>query len=75
MELNALIGIEFGEFRKKMKNLEFQQISLFWESPGAIWMGSASFEVVPSLSVFSFFSILVKLSIFDGNVNYLLGNK
>ena len=75
LESNALIGIEFGEFRQKLKNLEFRQNSIFWESMGAIWIDSMSFEVVPPLSFFFlFFSILVKLTIFDGNVNYFLGN-
>ena len=73
LESNALIDIEFGEFRQKLKNLEFRQNSIFWESMGAIWIDSMSFEVVPALSTFFIFSILVKLSIFDGNVNYFLG--
>ena len=53
-ESNGLIGIEFYEFRQKLKNLEFRQNSIFWESLGAIWIDSVSFEVVPPLSIFSF---------------------
>ena len=55
MESNALIGIEFGEFRQKLKNLEFRPNSIFWESVGAIWIGSMSLGVVPPLSFFPFF--------------------
>ena len=76
LESNALIGIEFGEFRQKLKNLKFQQNSIFRESMGAIWIDSMSFGMVSPLSMFfHFFSILVKLTIFDGNVNYFWGNK
>ena len=75
LESNALIKIEFGEFCQKLKNLEFRQNSIFWESLGVIWIDSMSLGVVPPLSFFSFFSIIVKLSMFDGNVNYFLGNK
>ena len=46
LESNALIDIEFGEFHQKLKTLEFHQISIFWESLGAIWIDSVSFEVV-----------------------------
>ena len=53
LELDALIGIEFCEFRQKLKNLEFLQNSSFWESPGTIWIDFVSVEVVPS--VFFFF--------------------
>ena len=42
-ESNALIGIEFDEFRQKLKNLEFRQNSSW--SLGAIWIDSVSFEV------------------------------
>ena len=55
---NALIDIEFGEFRKKLKNLEFRQNSIFWESLGVIWIDSISFGVVPPLSFFLFFEFL-----------------
>ena len=55
LESNGLIDIEFDEFRKKLKNLEFRQNSIFWESMGAIWIGSMSFEVVPPLSTFFIF--------------------
>ena len=54
-ESNALIGIEFGEFRQKLKKLEFRQNLIFWESMGAIWIGSISFGVVPPLSTFFIF--------------------
>ena len=91
LESNALIGTEIYEFRQKLKNLEFRQHLIFWESLGAIWIDSVSFEVVPPLSFFFiFFQFLslfnfvekdcnflwkcelffVKLSIFDGNVNF-----
>ena len=73
LESNALVDIEFDEFRQKLKNLEFRPNSIFWESLGVIWIDPMSFGVIPPLSVFlNFFSILVKLSIFDGNVNYFL---
>ena len=52
LESNALIDIEFGEFRQKLKNLEFRQNSIFWDSLGAIWIDSMSFGVVPPLSIF-----------------------
>ena len=79
MESNALIDIEFGEFRGKLKNLEFRQNSSFLVIPGCyldrfrvIWNGSAP-------SVFSFSAILESvrfcekiLSNFDGHVNYVL---
>ena len=55
LESNALIGIEFGEFRQKWKKLEFHQNSIFWESMGAIWIGSMSLGVVPPLSTFFIF--------------------
>ena len=51
-ESSGLIGIEFGEFRRKLKNLEFHQNSIFRESMGAIWIGSMSFGMVPPLSIF-----------------------
>ena len=58
-ESNALIGIEFDEFRQKLKNLEFRQASIFWESLGAIWIDSMSFGMVPPLSFFlNFFQFL-----------------
>ena len=47
LESNALIDIEFGEFRKKLKNLEFRQNSIFWESMGVIWIDSMSLGVPP----------------------------
>ena len=49
LESNALIGIEFCEFRQKLKNLEFLQNSSFWQSPGTIWIDFVSVEVVPSV--------------------------
>ena len=49
LESNALIGIEFDEFRQKLKNLEFLQNSSFWQSPGTIWIDFVSVEVVPSV--------------------------
>ena len=55
LESNALIGIEFGEFRQKLKNFEFRQNSIFRESMGAIWIDSVSFEVVPAFSIFFIF--------------------
>ena len=48
----ALIDIEFGEFRQKLKNLEFRKKSIFCESLGAIWIDPMSFGVVPVLSFF-----------------------
>ena len=30
LESNALVGIEFGEFRQKLKNVEFRKNSSFW---------------------------------------------
>ena len=51
-ESNALIGVEIGEFRKKMKNLEFRQNSSFWKSLDAIWIDSVSFEAFRSVSIF-----------------------
>ena len=55
LESNALIGIEFGEFRQKLKNLEFRQNLIFWESLGVIWIDSMSLGVVPPLSFFLIF--------------------
>ena len=55
LESNALIGVEIGEFRKKMKNFEFRQNSVFWESLGAIWIDSVSFEAFRSVSFFFIF--------------------
>ena len=55
LESNALIGIEFDEFRLKLKNLEFRLNSIFWESLGAIYIDSVSVEVVPGLSGFFHF--------------------
>ena len=37
---------------------EFQQNSIFWESLGAIWIDSVSFEAFRSVSNFFIFSIL-----------------
>ena len=56
MEPNALIGIEFCEFRQKLKNYEFRRNSSFWQSLGTIWIDSVLFEVVPPILFFSFFS-------------------
>ena len=55
LESNALIGIDFDQFRQKLKNLEFRQNSIFRESMGAIWIDSMSFGMVPPLSFFLFF--------------------
>ena len=75
LESNAMIGIEFYEFRQKLKKFEIRTNSSFWYSLRAIWIDSMSFGLVSPLSMFfHFFSILVKLSIFYGNVNYFLGN-
>ena len=35
LEPNALIGIEFCEFRQKLKNYEFRRISSVWQSRSA----------------------------------------
>ena len=56
LEPNALIGVEFFEFRQKLKNYEFRGNSSFWQSQGAIWIDSVLFEVVPPILFFSFFS-------------------
>ena len=48
LESNAIIGVEIYEFRQKLKNLEFLQNSIFWQSPGTIWIDFVSVEVVPS---------------------------
>ena len=62
---------EFGEFLQKLKNSEKCINSNVWRSLCAIGIDSMSFGMVSPLSVFfHFFSILVKLKIFDGNVNF-----
>ena len=52
LESNAIIGVEFYEFRQKLKNLEFLQNSSFWQSPGTIWIDFVSVEAVPSVLFF-----------------------
>ena len=47
-ESNGLIGIEFGEFRYKLKNWEKCINPSFWRSLGAIWIDSVSFQLAPS---------------------------
>ena len=65
LESNALIKIEFGEFCQKLKNLEFRQNSIFWESLGVIWIDSMSLGVVPPLSFF-FLIFFAKKLFFPG---------
>ena len=48
-ESNGLIGIEFGEFRQKLKNWEKCINSSFWRSLGAIWIDSVSVEAFRSV--------------------------
>ena len=54
-ESNALIGIEFGEFRQKLKNSEKCINSNVWRSLGAIGIDSVSFEAFRSVSSFFIF--------------------
>ena len=55
MEPNALIGMEFCEFRQKLKNYEFRRNSSLWQSLGTIWIDSVLFEMVPPISFFEIF--------------------
>ena len=68
LESNALIGVEIGEFRQKLENLEVRQNFIFWEFLGAIWIDSVSFEVVPPLSFFFIFFRFLSLFNFAKNI-------
>ena len=61
LEPNALIGVEFFEFRQKLKNYEFLRNSSFWQSQDTIWVDSVLFEVVPPILFFQ---------LFHGNMNF-----